>query len=45
MTPEVVTNAIVAALSAGAVTGATDTTKSAIADVYHGKLQVYSRSR
>jgi hypothetical protein len=36
MTPEIVTNAIVAALSAGAVAGATDTAKSAIADAYQG---------
>jgi hypothetical protein len=34
MAPEVVTNAIIAALSAGAVAGATDTAKSAIADAY-----------
>jgi hypothetical protein len=36
MTPEIVTNAIVAALSAGAVARATDTAKSAIADGYQG---------
>lgn len=36
MTPDTVTNAIVAALSAGAVTGATDTAKKAIADAYEG---------
>jgi hypothetical protein len=36
MTPEIVTNAIVAALSAGAVAGAKDTAKSAIADAYEG---------
>jgi hypothetical protein len=36
MTPDIVTNAIVAALSAGAVAGATDTAKSAIADAYQG---------
>jgi hypothetical protein len=36
MAPEVVTNAIIAALSAGAVAGATDTAKSAIADGYQG---------
>lgn len=36
MTPEIVTNAIVAALSAGAVAGATDTAKSAISDAYEG---------
>jgi hypothetical protein len=34
MTPEIVTNAIVAALSAGAATGATDSAKLAIADAY-----------
>jgi hypothetical protein len=36
MTPDIVANAIVAALSAGAVAGATDTAKSAIADAYNG---------
>jgi hypothetical protein len=36
MTPEIVTNAIVAALSAGTVAGAKDTAKSAIADGYQG---------
>jgi hypothetical protein len=36
MTPDIVANAIVAALSAGAVAGATDTAKSAIADAYEG---------
>lgn len=36
MTPDTVTNAIVAALSAGAVTGATDTAKKVIADSYEG---------
>jgi hypothetical protein len=36
MTPDIVANAIVAALSAGAVSGATDTAKSAIADSYSG---------
>ncbi len=36
MTPDTVTNAIVGALSAGAVTGATDTAKKAIADAYEG---------
>jgi hypothetical protein len=36
VTPEIVTNAIVAAISAGAVAGATDTAKSAIADAYQG---------
>jgi hypothetical protein len=36
MTPAIVTNAIVAAISAGAVAGATDTAKSAIADAYQG---------
>jgi hypothetical protein len=35
MTPDIVANAIVAALSAGAVAGATDTAKSAIADAYN----------
>jgi hypothetical protein len=34
MAPEIVTNAIIAALSAGAVAGATDTAKSAVADAY-----------
>jgi hypothetical protein len=36
MTPDIVANAIVAALSAGAVAGTTDTAKSAIADAYQG---------
>jgi hypothetical protein len=36
MAPEIVTNAIIAALSAGAVAGTTDTAKSAIADGYQG---------
>ena len=36
MTPDAITNAIVAALSAGAATGATDTAKKAIADAYDG---------
>jgi hypothetical protein len=36
MTPDIVANAIVAALSAGAVAGAKDTAKSAIADAYQG---------
>ena len=36
MTPDIVANAIVAALSAGAVAGAQDTAKSAIADAYEG---------
>jgi hypothetical protein len=36
MTPEAITNAILAALSAGAATGVTDTTKKAIADAYVG---------
>jgi hypothetical protein len=36
MTPDIVANAIVAALSAGAVAGTTDTAKSAIADAYEG---------
>jgi hypothetical protein len=36
MAPEIVTNAITAALSTGAVAGATDTAKSAIADGYQG---------
>jgi hypothetical protein len=36
MTPEIVTNAIVAAISAGAVAGVTDTAKSAIGDAYQG---------
>jgi hypothetical protein len=34
MAPDMVTNAIVAALSARAVAGATDTAKSAISDAY-----------
>jgi hypothetical protein len=33
MTPDIVANGIVAALCAGAVSGASDTAKSAIADV------------
>jgi hypothetical protein len=36
MTPDIVANAMVAALSAGAVAGTTDTAKSAIADAYQG---------
>jgi hypothetical protein len=36
MTPDIVTNAIVAAISAGAVAGAKDTAKSAIVDAYQG---------
>jgi hypothetical protein len=36
MTPDIVANAIVAALSAGAVAGTTGTAKSAIADGYQG---------
>ena len=36
MTPEIVTNAIVAALSAGAVAGATDSAKSGTDDAYQG---------
>jgi hypothetical protein len=36
MAPEIVTNAIVAAISAGAVAGTKDTAKSAIADAYDG---------
>jgi hypothetical protein len=36
MTPDIVVNAIIAALSAGAVAGAKDTAKSAIADAYQG---------
>jgi hypothetical protein len=36
MTPDIVANAIVAALSAGAVAGTKDTAKSAIADAYQG---------
>ena len=36
MTPESIANAITAALTAGAVTGATDTAKKAIADSYEG---------
>jgi hypothetical protein len=36
MAPDIVTNAIVAAISAGAVAGAADTAKSAIADAYQG---------
>jgi hypothetical protein len=36
MTPDIVANAIIAAVSAGAVAGTTDTAKSAIADAYGG---------
>jgi hypothetical protein len=36
MTPDIVANAIVAALSAGAVAGVSDTAKSGIADAYQG---------
>jgi hypothetical protein len=36
MAPDIVANAVVAALSPGAVAGATDTAKSAIADAYEG---------
>jgi hypothetical protein len=36
MTPDIVANAIVAALSAGAVSGVEDTAKSAIANTYQG---------
>jgi hypothetical protein len=36
MAPEIITNAIIAALSVGVVTGATDTAKSAISDAYEG---------
>jgi tetratricopeptide (TPR) repeat protein len=36
MAPDIVTNALVAAISAGAVAGATDTAKSAIANAYQG---------
>jgi hypothetical protein len=36
MTPDAITDAILAALSAGAVTGATDTAKKAIDDAYQG---------
>jgi hypothetical protein len=36
MTPDIVANATVVALSAGAVAGATDTAKSAIRDAYEG---------
>jgi hypothetical protein len=36
MPPDIVANAIVAALSAGAAAGATDTTKSAIDDAFEG---------
>jgi hypothetical protein len=36
MTPDTITTAIVAGLSAGAITGATDTAKKAIADGYEG---------
>jgi hypothetical protein len=36
MTPEIIMNAIVAALSAGATAGATDTAKKAITDAYEG---------
>jgi hypothetical protein len=36
MTPDIVANAILAALSAGAAAGASDTTESAIDDAYQG---------
>jgi hypothetical protein len=36
MTPDAITNAIAAALSAGVVAGATDTAKNAITDAYEG---------
>jgi hypothetical protein len=36
MAPEIVTSAIIAAISAGAVAGVADTAKSAIADAYQG---------
>jgi hypothetical protein len=36
MTLDIVTNAIVVAISAGAVAGATDTAKVAMADAYQG---------
>jgi hypothetical protein len=36
MTPEAITTAIAAALSAGVATGATDTAKKAITDAYEG---------
>jgi hypothetical protein len=36
MTPDIIANAVIAAISAGAVAGATDTAKSAIADAYNG---------
>jgi hypothetical protein len=36
MAPEIVANAIIAALSAGAIAGGTDTAKSAIANDYQG---------
>jgi hypothetical protein len=43
MTPEAITNAIVAALSAGVVTGATDTAKKTIADAYDGLKSIIKR--
>jgi hypothetical protein len=36
MTPDIITNAIIAALSAGAVAGAKDTAKTAIVEAYQG---------
>jgi hypothetical protein len=41
---QIVTNAIVAALSAGAVAGATDTAKSAIADAYEASSRSSRRN-
>lgn len=44
MTPEIVTNAIVAALSAGAITASADTAKSPVAEAYQG-LKLLIRKR
>jgi hypothetical protein len=44
MAPEIVTNAIIAGLSAGAVAGATDTTKSAIADALEPEEEFVSNA-
>jgi esterase/lipase superfamily enzyme len=43
MTPDIVANAIVAALSAGAAAGAKDTAKSAIADAYQGLKSLFKK--
>jgi hypothetical protein len=43
MTPDVIANAIVAAISAGAVAGATDTAKAAVSDSYQGLKSLIKR--